>query len=147
MDSTYFSFNHPYGACPRCKGLGRSVEVNLEKLLDMDKSLNEGALKPGEWYVGGRQWSIIGASGYFDMDKKIKDYDQERIDKLLYSKPELLESQDEYVANKWTYQGIVYRIMNRNTKVHRGPAKSDLKYFDFINCPECKGGRLGRILF
>jgi len=142
MDSTYFSFNHPYGACPKCKGLGRSVEVNIDKILDINKSLNEGALKPSEWYVGGRQWSIIGSSRYFDMDKKIKDYSEEELNKLLHARPVLLETQDEYVANKWTYQGIVHRIMHRNTKVHRGPSKSDLKYFDFINCPECDGGKL-----
>ncbi|MBU0708604.1 excinuclease ABC subunit UvrA [Patescibacteria group bacterium] len=142
MDSTYFSFNHPFGACPQCKGLGRSVEVNLDKILDVNKSLNEGALKPGEWYVGGRQWSIIGSSGYFDMDKKIKDYCQEELDKLLNAKPVLLDSQGAFIVNKWTYQGIVYRIMHRNTKVHRGPSKSDLKYFDFIDCPACKGGKL-----
>lgn len=144
MDSTYFSFNHPYGACPKCKGLGRSVEVNLKKVVDMEKSLNEGALRPSEWYAGGRQWSIIGSSGYFNMDKKIKDYSEEELDKLLHSKPILIESQDEYVANKWTYQGVIYRIMHRNTKVHRGPTKGDLKYFDFIDCPKCRGGKLNQ---
>lgn len=142
MDSSYFSFNHPYGACPGCKGLGRSVEVNIDKILDVSKSLNEGALKPSEWYVGGRQWSIIGSSGYFDMDKKIEDYSKEKLNKLLHAAPESIESQVEYIANKWTYQGIVHRIMHRNTKVHRGPSKSDLAYFDFINCPECDGGKL-----
>jgi len=145
MDSTYFSFNHPYGSCPRCKGLGRSVEVNIDKILDRNKSLNEGALKPGEWFVGGRQWNIIGSSGYFDMDKNVKDFSEEELDKLLNATPVLLESQDEYVANRWTYQGIVHRIMHRNTKVHRGPTQGDLKYFDFVDCFECNGGRLNEL--
>src|SRR3989344_8189745 len=141
-DSSYFSFNHPLCACQKCKGLGRSVKVNIDKLINMNKSLNEGALNPSEWYAGGRQWSIIASSNYFDMDAKLKDYSSDELDKLLYAEPEVLESQDEHIVNHWTYQGIVYRIMHRNTKVHRGPSKSDLAYFDFIHCPDCQGGRL-----
>lgn len=144
MDSSYFSFNHPNGACPRCKGLGRSIEVNLDKILDRSKSLNEGALQSSEWYVGGRQWSIIKASGYFDMDKKVKDFEAEELDQLLYAPPQLLESGGEFLPNRWTIQGVVYRITHRNTKVHRGPSESDLKYFDFIDCPECQGGRISQ---
>lgn len=142
MDSSYFSFNHPNGACPKCKGLGRSIEVNLDKILDRSKSLNEGALQTSEWYVGGRQWSIIKASGYFNMDKKIKDFEAEELDQLLYAPPQLLESGGEFLPNRWTIQGVVYRITHRNTKVHRGPSESDLQYFDFIDCPECHGGRI-----
>lgn len=144
MDSSYFSFNHPNGACPKCKGLGRSVEVNLDKLLDRTKSLNEGALLSSEWHVDGRQWSIIKASGYFDMDKKVKDFEAEELEQLLYAPPQLLESGGEFLPNRWTIQGVIYRITHRNTKVHRGPTENDLQYFDFIDCPECKGGRISQ---
>src|SRR3989339_2262162 len=51
MDSSYYSFNHPYGFCKKCKGLGRSVEVNVNKILDPDKSLNEGAILYSNWRV------------------------------------------------------------------------------------------------
>lgn len=142
MDSSYYSFNHPYGFCKKCKGLGRAVEVNVNKILDFDKSLNEGALVPKEWYVGGRQWSIIKASHYFDMDKKIKDYGEKELDKLLNATPEMLEAHSGELVDRFTFQGMVYRIMHRNTKVHRGPSESDMKYFDFVDCPECHSGRL-----
>lgn len=141
-DSSSFSFNHPLGACPECKGLGRAVEVYVSRILDVDKSLNEGALKPREWYVGGRQWSIIRASRYFDMDRKLRDYTPEELDKLLNAPPEMLASDGEYIVDRWTFQGIVYRISHRNTKVHRGPSTSDMKYFTFVDCPGCHGGRL-----
>ena len=142
MDSSYYSFNHPYGFCKTCKGLGRAVEVNIHKVLDFDKSLNEGAYFPKEWYVGGRQWSIVQASHYFDMDKKIRDYDDDELDKLLYAKPEMLEAHSGELVDRFTFQGVVHRIMYRNTKVHRGPSENDMKYFDFIDCPACHGGRL-----
>ncbi len=142
MDSTYYSFNHPYGFCKKCKGLGRSIEVNVKKILNWEKNLNNGAMMPREWYVGGRQWSIINASHYFDMNKNIKDYSENELNKLLYAPPETLEAYSDTLVDRFTYQGIVYRIMNRNTKVHRGPSESDMQYFDFINCPLCQGGRL-----
>ena len=141
-DSSAYSFNHPLGACPTCKGLGRAVEVDVSKVLDQDKSLSEGALRPSEWYVGGRQWSIIRSSGYFDLDKKLRDYTPSELDRLLHAPPEKLESQDQYIVNRWTFQGIVYRIEHRNTKVHRGPSDRDMKYFNFVDCPSCHGGRL-----
>lgn len=142
MDSSYYSFNHPYGFCRKCKGLGRAVKINLYKIIDVDKSLNEGALIPKEWYVGGRQWSIIKASHYFDMDKKLRDYREEELNKLLNASPEMLEAHSEELVDRFTFQGMVYRIMHRNTKVHRGPSERDMKYFDFVDCPECHGGRL-----
>src|SRR5205085_949498 len=41
-ESSMFSFNHPEGMCPRCDGLGEVEALDLERLVDRDKSLNEG---------------------------------------------------------------------------------------------------------
>ncbi|KKR79156.1 MAG: hypothetical protein UU25_C0021G0008 [Microgenomates group bacterium GW2011_GWB1_40_9] len=142
MDSSYYSFNHPYGFCKTCKGLGRSVEVNVDRMIDRSRSLNEGALIPREWYVGGRQWSIIRATHYFDMDKKVQDYTDRELEILLYAKPEMVEASSGDLVDRFTFQGVAHRIMHRNTKVHRGPSESDLRYFDFVACPTCHGGRL-----
>ena len=142
MDSSYYSFNHPYGACKKCKGLGRAVEVNVDKVIDKSKSLNEGALVPSDWYVGGRQWSIVKASGYFDMNKKVRDYEVEQLDRILYAPPEMLQSVSGEFIDRWTFQGVIHRIIHRNSKVHRGLSENDMKYFDLVDCPECHGGRL-----
>ncbi|MDP1721831.1 MAG: excinuclease ABC subunit UvrA [Candidatus Gottesmanbacteria bacterium] len=142
MDSSYYSFNHPYGACKKCKGLGRAVEVNIDKVIDKSKSLNEGALVPSDWYVGGRQWSIVKASGYFAMDKKLRDYDAEELDRILYAPPEMLQSVSGEFIDRWTFQGIVHRIIHRNNNTHRSLSEHDMKYFDLVDCLECHGGRL-----
>ena len=142
MDSTYYSFNHPYGACEKCKGLGRAVEVNVNKVIDKSKSLNEGALVPSDWYVGGRQWSIVKASGYFDMDKKLADFEAEEMERILSAPPETLQSVSGEFIDRWTFQGVVHRIIHRNSRVHRGLSENDMKYFDLVDCPECHGGRL-----
>lgn len=142
MDSSYYSFNHPYGACKKCKGLGRAIEVNVNKVIEKDKSLNEGAILPSDWYVGGRQWSIVKASGHFDIDKKIYDYSRQELDCLLYALPEMLESVSGEFIDRWTFQGVVHRIIHRNNNTHRSLSENDMKYFDLIDCPECHGGRL-----
>ncbi len=42
-----FSFNNPYGACPRCQGFGNTVDFDLDRVIpDKSKSLNDGAIEP-----------------------------------------------------------------------------------------------------
>ncbi|HEX8814575.1 MAG TPA: excinuclease ABC subunit UvrA [Terriglobales bacterium] len=42
-----FSFNNPYGACPRCQGFGNTIDFDLDLVIpDKTKSLNEGAIEP-----------------------------------------------------------------------------------------------------
>ena len=42
-----FSFNNPYGACPRCQGFGNTIDFDLNLVIpDKSKSLNEGAIDP-----------------------------------------------------------------------------------------------------
>jgi excinuclease ABC subunit A len=42
-----FSFNNPYGACPRCQGFGNTIDFDLDLVIpDKDKTLNEGAIEP-----------------------------------------------------------------------------------------------------
>src|ERR1051325_2821236 len=64
-----FSFNDPVGRCPECDGLGHKVGPVIEKMLDMSKSLNEGAI-----VVPMFSKEIYQASGFFDNDKKLADY-------------------------------------------------------------------------
>ena len=144
MDSSYYSFNHPYGACKRCKGLGRAVEVDATRIIDKERSLNEGAILLGDYYVGGRQWSIVKASGYFNMDLRLKGYSAEDLDRLLYAEPEMLQSVSGEFIDRWTFQGVVHRIIHRNNNTHRSLSERDMKYFELVDCPECHGGRLNK---
>jgi excinuclease ABC subunit A len=42
-----FSFNNPYGACPRCQGFGNTIDFDLDLVIpDKAKSLNDGAIEP-----------------------------------------------------------------------------------------------------
>ena len=71
--ASYFSFNDPNGMCRTCSGIGKITQVDIEAILDRDKSWNEGCVKdslysPGTWY-----WKQYAKSGLFDLDKPLKE--------------------------------------------------------------------------
>lgn len=142
MDSSYYSFNHPYGACPKCKGLGRSTEVDINQLLDFDKSLNEGAIEYSNWRVGSMYWKIVKSSNFFDMDKKVKNFTTDEMDKLLYAPKQIVDLENGDNVINWTYKGIITHLNSRGSSVARYVNEEEMKYFNFIDCPECHGGRL-----
>lgn len=138
-----FSFNTPAGACPYCGGLGTAMTVDKNRLLDWNKSLNEGAIQHKTWKVGSRYWNIIQASEFYDMDKKLSDFTEEEIDKLLFSDAVSIQSKGAKVAQSFSYEGIVKRLIKRK-KDERGlsAADYDSQFFSDGPCPECGGVRL-----
>lgn len=83
--SNVFSFNNPQGMCPHCEGLGKTNIIDLDELIDKEKSLNEGAIRFPTFGVGGWRWTRYVYSGLFDNDKKIKDYTEEEWHNLVYA--------------------------------------------------------------
>ncbi|MBQ5481954.1 MAG: excinuclease ABC subunit UvrA, partial [Bacteroidales bacterium] len=64
--SDSFSFNHPQGSCPRCAGLGEIRELDIHKLVDFDKSLNdEDTIHYIAFGKGGWRWIRYAHSGLF----------------------------------------------------------------------------------
>ncbi len=79
-----FSFNDPNGMCRVCSGLGKITKVDVESMIDPDRSWNEGCVKdslyrPGSWY-----WKQYAQSGLFDLDKPVREYTKEEYNLLLY---------------------------------------------------------------
>ena len=126
--SNYYSFNDPAGMCKTCEGIGKIVTLDLNKAVNMDKSLNEGAIllpgyKPGSW-----QWKMYAGSGFFDCDKKIKEYTEEEYDKLFYCKPIKINSVIEGMNT--TYAGLVERFYMQNVKVRVLQGENSTLYYD-----------------
>jgi len=113
--SGYFSFNDPNGMCKTCEGIGRIVTLDLDKALDKEKSLNEGAILLPGLKVGNWIWKTYAATGFFDCDKKIKDYTKEEYDKLVFCKEEKIKSSLMEGINT-TYLGLVERFIRQNVK-------------------------------
>jgi excinuclease ABC A subunit len=140
MDSSYYSFNHPYGSCPACKGLGRKISPDFNKLVDMNLSLNEGAIlhrnvKPGTMY-----WNIIRSTDFFDMDRKLKDYSDEKLELLKSSPP--VRFKDSEATFGYTFEGLINWIERRNSKSVRDMSETDKDFYTIKACDECNGWRL-----
>ena len=101
-----FSFNTPQGMCPECEGIGKTVQLDLDKFLDRSKSLNGGAILHPEFKVGKWMWKMYPLSGLFDNDKPIADYSDEELHALLYG-ADVKVSFGEFGSK---YEGLVERF-------------------------------------
>jgi excinuclease UvrABC ATPase subunit len=146
--SMVFSFNNPKGMCPRCEGLGTVTDINLDALIDKNKSLNEGAIRFPAFQPGGWRWTRYVNSGYFNNDKKIKNFSKDELHMLLYSE----EHKPKNPAKEWgktmLYEGIIPRIkrsfLKKETKEHTRK-KDELREILYRHtCPVCEGARLSK---
>lgn len=143
--SDTFSFNHPQGRCTRCDGLGEVTELDVHKLVDFNKSLNEegvinyGTFKPGEW-----RWIRYACSGLFDLDKKIKDYTPEELELFLYSPQIRLKNPPADWPKTAKYEGLMTRMYR--SIIHSEEGKLHRKQLEPMItqglCPDCGGSRL-----
>lgn len=137
------SFNNPSGACECCKGTGKEIQVNLEKLIDKNLSLNEGAVRHRSYKVGGREWNILKAINLFDMNKKINQYTSAEMEMLLYSDTQKCSNDSMGFVQNFNFEGIARRIIKRATD-SRGleGAKYDSLFTYEDVCSICLGSRL-----
>jgi excinuclease UvrABC ATPase subunit len=149
--SNVFSFNNPQGMCPVCEGLGFIQSVDVEKLIDPEKTLNEGAIRFPTFQPGGWRWTRYVYSGYFDNDKKLKDYTHKELDLLLYSKEHKPKKPTKEWGKTVKYEGLIPRIEKSFLKKD---SSENITRKDSLNkvvvskvCPSCHGRRLNnRIL-
>ena len=111
-----FSFNDPQGMCPNCNGLGRKLDVDLDKFLDKSRSLNEGAILFPEYAVNSWGWSLCIQTGLFDPDKKLSKYTQKEMDLLLYCEPMKVKTKVGAKDINLTFQGIIAKFASKYIK-------------------------------
>jgi len=96
--------------CPDCKGLGKQIRVDVDMLLDREKTIREGAINHPGHKVGGWNWREMVAINLFDVDKKIKHFTEEELNDLLYAKAIPVEK--DHGAGTYTknFEGIVRKL-------------------------------------
>tara|TARA_R100000306_G_scaffold19529_1_gene23658 strand:+ start:14681 stop:16996 length:2316 start_codon:yes stop_codon:yes gene_type:complete len=149
--SNIFSFNHPQGMCPTCNGLGYVSSIDTKALFDRTKSLNEGAIRFPTFQPNGYRWLRYVNSGYFDNDKKLKDYTEKEWDLLLHSEEHKPKNPSKDWGKTMQYLGVLPRIqrdfLKKNSKEEKLRKKELRKIISTKVCPDCLGKRLnGKIL-
>lgn len=146
-----FSFNSPYGACLKCKGLGVVNKVALESLIpDPTLSVAKGGIAPiGEKRAAG-SWKQV--EKYAKLHKipinvPVSELSPAQISLLFYANEDDKVTYDDtntaQIAYGTVFEGIVntlYRYYNDTTSDYiRGWSES---FMTMDTCPECEGNRL-----
>lgn len=147
--SDSFSFNHPSGSCPRCSGLGEIRELDIHKLVDFNKSLNdEDTIHYIAFGKGGWRWIRYAHSGLFDLDKKIKDYSPEELELFLNSPQIKLKNPPYNWPKSAKYEGLIPRMYRSIINSEEGllHAKVLDPMLRMGTCPDCNGSRLNETI-
>jgi excinuclease ABC subunit A len=148
-----FSFNSPYGACPRCKGLGTIYQIDMDAVIpDYAVSINDGGLAPlGEARdtFTFKQVQTLARKHKFSLTAPISDLPQKTLNLLLFGdengKLEMdLEFGDDAETTYATeFEGVINTVRryfnDSSSDAVRNWAESFMKLH---TCPECNGTRL-----
>ena len=145
-----FSFNSPYGACPKCNGLGEVSEIDLSKLIpNPKKTIREGAFDVlGKYSANNyfyRQLEMLGRNYGFTIDDPVDSFSDEAMNAILYGSTQMLGIKDSTVGGYEAtgFQGIINYISQLATdESSTALQKWANSFMNTVPCPECGGSRL-----
>ncbi|WP_310157219.1 excinuclease ABC subunit UvrA [Phycicoccus sp. 3266] len=149
-----FSFNSPFGACPKCTGLGTELEVDPELLVpDEDLSLADGAIAP--WAQGSgsaeyfqRVMTALAEDLKFSMDTPWHALPARAKEALLHGQNYKVHVRyrNRYGRERsYTtgFEGVVPFVRRRHSETDSEWSRERYEgYMREVPCPECKGARL-----
>ena len=146
-----FSFNSPYGACPKCNGLGEVTVIDMNKIIpDMEKSIKKGGITPIGEYKNSwifNQLETLGLHYGFTLDTPLKELSEEALNAILYGSndgftvtKEVYGTMSTFTA---TFDGIINFIIEQDDE-NASPAikRWAASFMNETQCPECHGARL-----
>ena len=139
-----FSFNSPLGACPRCRGFGRVIEIDL-KLAIPDRSLSiaDGAIKAwqGDTY-GESQKDLIRFAKKIGLPVNVPfaDLSPEHQRLVLEGEPDYGQPGREWPHAWYGLKGFFDWLEKNTYKTHVRVFLS--RYRAYNECPDCRGTRL-----
>lgn len=148
-----FSFNSPYGACPRCKGLGAIYQINMDEVIpDRSISINDGGLVPlGEARdtFAFKQVQQLARKYKFSLTAPIANIPEKAMNVLLFGdengklEVDMGFEENGSAAYSTEYEGVVNMVRR-----YFNDSSSDLvrtwaeAFMRLSTCPECNGARL-----
>ena len=155
LNPRMFSFNNPFGACPKCSGLGIFMKVS-EKLVVPDPSLSirQGAIKASGWSAadGGTialmYYEALAKEYDFSLDVPYKDLPEKAKKAIMYGTDgKKIKMQRKSVYGEGTYmkdfEGILNNVERRYAETTSEYSRNEIEQLmTAVECPECGGARL-----
>ncbi len=152
IEPRLFSFNNPFGACPKCGGLGVEQHIDAELVIpDKDISLRKGAIAP--WAKSSSPYytqtlDALAKHYKFTLDTKWKALAKKTQDAILYGSGEddirfVYDDGLRSYTTKKPFEGVITNLERRFRETESEWAREELgKYFTDVPCDACNGYRL-----
>ena len=150
-----FSFNNPFGACPKCTGLGVFMSMDPDRILpDRKLSIRQGAIRASGWsYADGgtiaqMYYEGLAAHYGFSLDTPVQDLPKKAVDVILYGtngEKIKMTRKMEYGSGEYftDFEGVLNNLQRRYRETSSEWMREELEeYMSEIPCPECHGHRL-----
>ncbi len=146
-----FSFNSPQGACPKCNGLGRVTEIDMDKIMpDKNKSISKGGIAPlGPYKNSLIFWQIeaLGEKHDFTLTTPVKNISEEGLQAVLFGTNERIQLKNTPLGTSMnymmSYDGVIkYIDSQREENTSKTAQKWANQFVKTTECPECNGNRL-----
>jgi excinuclease ABC subunit A len=152
IEPRLFSFNNPFGACPKCGGLGVEQHIDPDLVIpDRDRTLRGGAIAP--WAKSSSPYytqtlTALGKHYKFTLDAKWKDLPKKAQEAILHGSgdDEIRFSYDDGMRKydtKKPFEGVITNLERRWKETESDWAREEIsKYFHDVPCDACNGYRL-----
>jgi excinuclease ABC subunit A len=152
IEPRLFSFNNPFGACPKCGGLGVEQHIDASLVIpDHERTLRKGAISPwakssSPYYV--QTLTALGKHYRFTLDTKWKDLPKKTQDVILHGSgdTDIRFSYDDGMRaydTKRPFEGVITNLERRFRETDSDWAREEIaRYFTDVPCEACKGFRL-----
>ncbi len=142
--SSYFSFNNPNGMCPTCAGIGKTMDLDIEKVIEFDKTYDEGCFNLPAFGNGNYYWKVYRRPEYFRTDVPFGELTDQERNFLLYGSHvkggERLDKKVEGVYNQ--FKRLV--LMKSAEEQTDHTLKKISRFIYECECPDCQGRRLNQ---
>lgn len=155
LNPRIFSFNAPFGACPECKGIGKRLEIDENRVIENEElSISQGGIYiPGATTSKkGYTWSIFEAMAKqykIDLDKPVKNLSKEEREKIFYGSGDEkfrvdFDSKEFSFHGEKSFEGVIRNIERRYNESFSESMKEELenKFMVETICKVCNGKRL-----
>ncbi|MEA2876414.1 MAG: excinuclease subunit [Hyphomicrobiales bacterium] len=151
IEPRLFSFNNPFGACPKCGGLGVEQHIDPELVVNKDRTLRGGAILP--WAKSSSPYytqtlTALAKFYKFTLDTKWKDLPKKAQNAILDGSgdDEIRFAYDDGMRSyetKKPFEGVVTNLERRWRETESDWAREEIaKYFHDVPCDACNGYRL-----